>query len=270
MRAFKNHFAFEFKTGIRDKNLLLLNYLFPLGLFIMLGFLMRNINPGFIEIIIPSMIVIAILISTILGLPDPLVKSRDAGIFRSYKINGIPATSIVFIPPLTIILHMVLVAIIIVPVAFIIFDAPLPRNWYSFVLVFLLTVFVNSGLGVLIGVASSSSRATILWSQLIFLPSMIIGGFFIPQGLLPAMLRKIGLLLPSTHAVNLLNYYSYDRSIGYNPLWSLAILIAVGVLSFSLAIFLFNWDNQNKTRRGHPIFAFFAIIPLIVGAVFLS
>ena len=82
MKAFKNHFIFEFKTGIRDKNLLLLNYLFPLGLYIMLGFLMKNINPGFIEIIIPSMVVISILISTILGLPDPLVKSREAGIFR--------------------------------------------------------------------------------------------------------------------------------------------------------------------------------------------
>ncbi len=31
MKAFLNHFAFEFKTGIRDKNLLLLNYLFPSG-----------------------------------------------------------------------------------------------------------------------------------------------------------------------------------------------------------------------------------------------
>jgi ABC-2 type transport system permease protein len=268
MRAFKNHFNFEFKTGIRDKNLLLLNYLFPLGLYIMLGFLMKNINTDFIKIIIPSMIVISILISTVLGLPDPLVKARDAGIFRSYKINGVPAASIVFIPPMTIIMHMVIVAIIIVPTAFLLFKAPLPKNWYNFILIFLLTIFVHSGLGVLIGVASSSSRSTILWSQLIFLPSMIIGGFFIPQNLLSDTLKKIGLLLPSTHAVNLFKYYSYNQPIGYNPLWSLIILLAVGVLAFGLAIFLFNWDSKNKTRRGHPSLAFIAIIPLLIAAIF--
>ena len=269
MRAFKNHFLFEFKTGIRDKNLLLLNYLFPLGLYIMLGFLMKNINPGFIEIIIPSMIVISILISTILGLPDPLVKSRDAGIFRSYKINGVPAPSIVFIPSLTTIVHMIVVAIIIVPTAFVLFKAPLPQNWYSFLLIFLLTAFTNAGLGVLIGVASSNSRATILWSQLIFLPSMIIGGFFIPQDLMPDILKKIGLLLPTTHAINSFRYYSYNQSIGYNPIWSLVIMLAAGILAFGLAIYLFNWDNANKTRKGHPALAFVVFIPLIIGAILL-
>ncbi|GAH14034.1 unnamed protein product, partial [marine sediment metagenome] len=114
---------------------------------------MKNINPGFIEIIIPSMVVISILISTILGLPDPLVKSREAGIFRSYKINGVPATSIVIIPPLTTIMHMIVVAIIIIPTAFTMFEAPLPQNWLYFILIFLLTAFISAGLGVLIGVA---------------------------------------------------------------------------------------------------------------------
>ena len=270
MKAFKNHFVFEFKTGIRDKTLLLMNYLFPLGLYIMLGFLMKNISPDFMEIIIPSMVVISVLISTILGLPEPLVKSREAGIFRSYKINGVPATSIVVIPPLTTIVHMVLVAVIIITTAFTLFKAPLPQNWLNFVLIFLVTAFVSAGLGVLIGVASSSSRATILWSQLMFLPSMLICGFFIPQNLLPDILKRIGLLLPSTHTINLFRYYSYNHPLDYNPLWSLAILIVSGILAFYLSIYLFNWDRQNKARRGHPAFAFIVMIPFIIGAILLG
>ena len=31
MNAFVNHFLFEFRTGIRNKTLLLMNYLFPPG-----------------------------------------------------------------------------------------------------------------------------------------------------------------------------------------------------------------------------------------------
>jgi ABC-2 type transport system permease protein len=269
MKAFKNHFSYEFRTGLRDKNLLLMNYLFPLGFYIMIGFLMASINPGFIDILIPAMVVISILISTLLGLPEPFVKSREAGIFRSYKINGVPATSIVIISPLTTILHIMVVAIIIIPTAFAFFKAPLPENWLTFILIFLLTAFASAGLGVLIGVASSSSRATILWSQLIFIPSMMIGGYFVPTNLLPTILGKIGMLLPSTHAINLFKFYSYNQSIEYNPVWSMVILLLGGILSFVLAIYLFNWDSRNNTRRGHPLFGFIATLPYIIGAAFL-
>ncbi len=83
MIAFSNHFAFDFRTGIRNRSLLLLNYLFPLAFYFMMGFVMTEINPGFREILLPSMVIFAILTAAILGLPDPLVQARDAGIFRS-------------------------------------------------------------------------------------------------------------------------------------------------------------------------------------------
>ena len=43
MSAFIHHFAFEFRIGTRDRNLLMLNYLFPLGLYAFMGFLMIEI-----------------------------------------------------------------------------------------------------------------------------------------------------------------------------------------------------------------------------------
>ena len=269
MGAFKSHFVFEFKTGIRDKNLLLLNYLFPLGFYVLISMLMVNINPVFVETLIPAMILISILASTLLGLPDPFVRMREAGIFRSYKINGVPASSIVIIPPMTIILHMVIVSAVITSTAFIFFDAPLPQNWMSFTLVFILTLFTSTGLGVLIGVASSNTRATVLWSQLFFIPSMLVSGFFIPSQMLPSVIKRISMLLPATHSFNLFSYFSYQQYIGYNPLWSALILLVGGILSFGLVVFLFNWDNKNNTRRGHPALAFLVLIPYIIGAIFL-
>jgi len=97
MNAFIHHFSFEFRTGIRNKQLLLMNYLFPLGFYLMMGFIMAEINPLFREDIIPAMVVFAILAATLLGIPDPLVNARENGVFRSYKINGIPAISILTI-----------------------------------------------------------------------------------------------------------------------------------------------------------------------------
>jgi len=54
MNAFLSHFSFEFRTGIRNRNLLLMTYLFPLGVFLMLGLLMTSVNPAFRETLIPA------------------------------------------------------------------------------------------------------------------------------------------------------------------------------------------------------------------------
>jgi len=83
MNAFLHHFAFEFKTGIRDKQLLLMNYLFPLGFYLMMGFIMAEINPLFREDIIPAMVVFAVLASTLLGIPDLAVTRSTA--FRRFQ-----------------------------------------------------------------------------------------------------------------------------------------------------------------------------------------
>jgi ABC-2 type transport system permease protein len=269
VNAFANHFSFEFRTGIRDKSLLLMNYLFPIGLYAVLGLLMTELNPPFIETMIPAMIIIAILSGTMLGLPNPLVAAREAGIFRSYKINGVPAISILTIPALTTVLHMVVVAVIITATAPLFFSAPTPINWASFILVFLLTAFAHAGLGMLISVISSSTRAVVLWSQLVFLPSMLIGGLMVPYSMLPDALGRVALLLPASHAMNAFQGLAQNQSVAFDPLWSVLILLAGGILSFGLANYLFCWDRLNKTRRGHPALALLALLPYVLGVALI-
>ncbi|MCJ7666119.1 MAG: hypothetical protein MUO59_05205 [Actinobacteria bacterium] len=78
------------------------------------------------------------------------------------------------------------------------------------------------------------------------------------------------MLLLATHQLNLFKYFSYRRYLDYDPLWSILILFIGVIISFGLAIFLFNRDDRNNTRRGHPAFAFLAMIPYIADAIFLS
>ena len=70
----------------------------------------------------------------IFGLPDPLVDARETGIFRSYKINGVPASSILLIPGLTTGLHLAIVSLIIIFTAPILFDAVPPSNRLNFLI----------------------------------------------------------------------------------------------------------------------------------------
>jgi len=270
MNAFTHHFAFEFRNGIRNKQLLLMNYLFPLGFYLMMGFIMAEINPFFREDIIPAMVVFAVLAATLLGIPDPLVNARENGIFRSYKINGIPSISILIIPALTTILHLVVVATIITASAPLLFDAPLPLNWLNYVLTFIALAFACAGISVLIGVVSPSSRMTVLWSQLVFVPSMMLGGLMLPYSMLPEVAGKIAQLLPATQAMNAFNGLAMGKAADFSPWGSVTILFISGMLAFGLAVYLFSWDSRNTARRGHPSLALLALLPYAVGIFLLS
>jgi ABC-2 type transport system permease protein len=269
MRAFANHFSFEFRTGLRNRSLLLLNYLFPLGFYILMGVMMGQINPLFIPTIIPAMSIFAILSATILGLPNPLVEEREAGIFRSFKINGVPALSILSIPTITAAIHAIIASAIITVTAPLLFDAPAPVHWVPFALICLLAAFACAGLGALIGVVSSNTRVTILWSQLIYLPSMMLSGMMVPTSILPASLGKISLLLAPSYAMHAFLGLAQNQPTNVSAMWSVVILLAGGILAFGLASFLFSWDSQNATRRGHPALAFLALVPYVLGAMLL-
>jgi len=269
MSAFINHFSFEFRTGIRNKQLLLMNYLFPLGFYLMMGFIMPAINPLFLDTLIPAMIVFAILAATLLALPDQLVTAREDGIFRSYKINGVPASSILIIPALTTMLHLLIVATIITVTAPILFDAPSPVNWLNYALTFIAMAVACAGISLLIGVVSPSTRVTVLWSQLIFVPSMLLGGLMLPYNMLPDVAGKISQLLPATQAMNAFNGLAMGVGSDFNPWGSVIVLVLSGVLAFGLAIYLFNWDRHNTTQRGHPLMALLALLPYAVGIFLL-
>jgi len=268
MNAFFNHFTFEFRTGIRNKQLLMMNYLFPLGFFLMMGFVMGSINPLFVETMTPAMVIFGVLAATLLGIPDPLVTARENGIFRSYKINGVPSISILVIPALTTVLHLLIVTVIITIAAPLLFDAPTPVNWFNYGLIFIALAFAMAGISVLIGVIAPNSRVTVLYSQLFFIPSILLAGMMFPFSMLPEIAGKIAQLLPATQAMNAFNGLAMDGVADFNPWLSVIVLFVGGLLAFGLAVYLFSWDSRNTTRRGHPALALLFLLPFVIGMFF--
>lgn len=263
MTAFLNHFAFEFRTGIRNRQLLFLNYMFPMIFYLMMGFIMVDINPMFINVLIPSMIVFAVMAAMLMGLPAYVVTAREEGIFRSYHINGVPSSSILAVPSLTNSFHLMIVALIIMLTARPLFDAPLPENWLNFVIVVLAMVVAMIGISVLIGVISPSTNFQVMFSQIIFIPSMLVGGLMLPYDFLPEAAQTIARIFPATHAMNAFNGLAMGTEAGFSAWGSVAVLYSSGIVAFALAVYLFNWDRRNDTRRGHPLMALLALVPYL-------
>jgi ABC-2 type transport system permease protein len=267
MSAFLNHFAFEFRTGIRNRQLLFLNYMFPILFYLMMGFIMVDINPLFLESLIPSMGVFAVMAALLMGIPAYVVTAREEGIFRSYHINGVPSTSILAIPSLTNSFHLLIVTLIITLTAQPLFDAPLPDSWVHFVVILAAMVVAMVGISVLIGVVSPSTNFQVMLSQIIFIPAMLVGGVMLPYEFLPEAAQMLSRAFPSTHAMNAFNGLAMGGTANFSAWGSVLILFSSGILAFGLAVYLFNWDRSNETRRGHPTLAFIALLPYLISMI---
>lgn len=270
MQAIALHLKFEFLAGLRNRTLLLMNYLMPLGCYALIGGMMIGINPFFKEQVIPAMTVFAVLSGTILGLPTPLIDARESEILRNYRINGIPAFTLLLIPSLSTAAHMILVSVIIAVTAPLFFQTPLPINWPAFLLVVLLLLFAYSAFGALIGVAAANTRISLLWQQLIYLPSMLLGGLMVPVDMLPAAFLKLSHLLPATYAMQAFNSLAYGRETLCRPIPAALTLFVGGAVAYALAGWLFTWNRADAGHRRPPALALLALAPYLVAALLLT
>ena len=261
MKALYQHLLLEFRCGWRNRSLLLIYYLFPLAFYLMMGLVMTELIPEFRSFMIPAMILFTILSGEILGLPNPLVEAREAGVLRSYRINGISATSALGVSMLTAIIHSVVASTLIALSAPTLFGAIPPASWSAMVLVTLVAASAYAGLGALIGVVSTSSRTTIMWSQLVYMPSFLLGGVMIPSEMLPATMSRVGLFMPTTHAMYAYRALAYGEAVPHHVWSGLVTLMAGGALAFALAIFLFRWDTHYNEPLRYPFLAATCLLP---------
>ena len=267
MNAFLQHFSFELRTGVRNKALLFLSYIFPLLVYGLLGMLMTSVLPDFRETMIPAMVIFGVLSGAMLGMPDPIMTARKAGIYRSYRINGVPASSVLLIPALSNSLHLLVVSAIITFTSPPFFDAPLPTNWLAFLLVFLTMLFAFVGISLLIGVIATNAQMTLFLSQAVFLPSMLLGGLMMPASFLPPTLARIALILPTSHAMNAFLDLSLGRTVAISGWWSLLVLAAGGLLAFVLALVLFTWDPDDPRLRRRAPLGLIALLPYVLAMI---
>ncbi len=265
MSGYAHHLAFDFKSGIRDTTLMLMNYLFPIGFFVMIGLFMPTINPTFLDIMVPGLILFALMSGTLMTIPGTLVDQRNAGILRSYRVNGVPALALITIPVLGALVHMTLVSAILTAGGGLLFDAVLPARWGWFAGIIVLATLSLATLSALIGIVAPSSRAATLLTQLVFVPSVILGGLMVPADMLPESIARGASLLPATQAMRAFGALAMGGGTPSDGLTPVVVLAASVVVNLVLSFALFRWNARSGGRSG--LFALLALVPFAVAAV---
>jgi ABC-2 type transport system permease protein len=264
MTAFTHHLSYDFKTGIRDRSKLLMFYLFPLVFFFVVGAFMVQINPGFRQTMLPGMMIFAYMSSVLLSLPSALVEARESGVFRSYRINGVPSASILATPVIGAFVHMIVVSVVISFAGARLFGGAVPASVPGFIAAALMAFLTYAAIGLLIGVAAGNSNVSILVSQLLYIPSILLGGIMVPTSLMPNAFRRIGLLLPAAHSMRVFNGLAFG---GPFPSASFAVLCASIIMNLLLAELLFEWDSRATQPCPKAWAALIAALPFVASAL---
>ncbi|NLP35787.1 MAG: ABC transporter permease [Clostridiales bacterium] len=230
MKAFLYGVALQWKLDLRNKGILVTYYFVPLLFFLFIGTIFTSINPLAKDTLIQSMTIFAITMGAFLGTPIPLVELYSGDIRKAYQVGGIPLWTGAVNNFISAFVHLFISSLIIYVIAPLAFDAKVPENpyqYFGFLAIFLITCI---SIGGLLGLFVKSVSKLTMYSQILFLPSLMLSGIMFPADMLPKALEYAGYIFPATWALKILT--------SPNPefLWFLPIIL-IFVATLTLGIY---------------------------------
>lgn len=226
MLAFLYGVGLQWRLDIRDKAILITYYIVPLVFFGFMGGIFTSIDPMSSKTLIQSMTVFGVTMGAFLGAPTPLAQLFNSDMKKVYIVGHIPLWTTIVNNFISGFIHLMIMSLIILVIAPITFDATVPNNLGVYIIS--LAIFVISSLliGTLLGLYVKSIAKLTMFSQFVFLPSIMLSGIMFPIDMLPKPLLNVGKILPATWGyANICNI-----NIQWEKLFPLFIIIAAAIV----------------------------------------
>ncbi len=155
----------------------------------------------YIDLFVPSMIVLSLASLGVNTLPGRLARYRERGVLR--RLSASPASPAELLVAQLVINAAVATAavVLLIAVGNVAFGIPLPKDPLGFLAAFALGMSSLFALGLLVAaIAPTTGAATAMFLPL-FVTVMFLGGVYLPRWLLPEFLVRIGDFTPPGRAV---------------------------------------------------------------------
>lgn len=239
MKAIITHIWVQFKLDVRERGTLMVFYLVPLIFYFVMGAVFSSINPLSKQTLAATMVIFAVTMGAIFGIPAPMVKMRESGVLRAYRVCGIPGWAVLLIQSVSAFLHLLVVSIVIGVTAPLFFGASYQQSYSSYFFSLFIFLFSSIAVGLFIGVAARSQSIATMFSQAIFLPTIMLSGIMFPASMLPGSLKILGQILPATYIMQSFSALAFRLPTDINGLLSLSIATGIGVLATCLTVVKF-------------------------------
>jgi ABC-2 type transport system permease protein len=191
----------------------------------------------FIDVFVPSLVVISVATLGIQTLPIRLATYREKGVLR--RLSTTPAHPLRLLVAQFVVYGVtaVLSLGLLVVVANVWFGVPWPQDPLAYVAAFVLGMSSLFAIGLLLAAVAPSSRVATAVAIPLFFAVMLLGGVYLPRVYLPEILIRIGDFTPP--GVQGLQ----DAWLGTAPqLLPLAVLAAITVVGGAIASRVFRWE----------------------------
>lgn len=233
MNAFFYGVSLQWKLDIRSKSLLITCYLVPLLFFAVMGGIFTSLNPQAKDTLIQSMTIMGVAMGAFIGLPPSIVEIYGSDMKKVYKANGVPiyfGVVTLFISAFT---HLMIMSAIIFFTAPLAFGAAVPDNIWQYIASLAIFVAVSLCIGCVLGLAVKSQSRLTMFSQILFLPSIMLSGIMFAADLLPKPLEYAGMFFSASWGFKLMLNAGFE----FANLWPLILMLTASIM---LCVFLLN------------------------------
>lgn len=198
MNAFLYSVGLHLKLNLRNKEIVVTYYVVPLVFYLFMGNIFTTIIPDAYQTLIQSMVIFGVTMGGVLGSPAPLVTIFGSEIKKSFRAGNIPLWTIILSNFLSAFIHLFVMSLIIFFTAPFLFGATMPGNMYSYFLSLILLLTANLSIGIVFGVFVKNASKLALFTQFVFLPSVMLSGIMFSTSLLPDGLKYFGKVFPAS------------------------------------------------------------------------
>jgi ABC-2 type transport system permease protein len=246
VRVFAKLTQTELRLFLREPLIVFFTLLFPSILVVILGSIPAFREPAdslgggrVIDLYVVIAIAMCLGMLAVQATPVVLATYRERGILR--RISTTPARPVALLAAqlVTSLLSAVISVTLVLIIGRVAFDVPIPAEFGSFAIAFLLCAGAVFAVGLFIAAVVPSGKAANTVGTLLFFPLMFFAGLWAPREVMPAVIRRVADFTPLGAGERAL----HDVAAGgwINPL-SLTVLV-VYMLVFGLAAArLFRWE----------------------------
>jgi ABC-2 type transport system permease protein len=251
------------RITLRNKAFLFFSLIMPMGIFFAFCSLLAKGAPQRISFWMGPILSFTVM-GTFWGLSMQLVTWREQGILRRFRLAPISASSMIassIVANYALILPTVLLQL---GLARFVYHVTNFGNLFSVFIFVILGITSFGALGLIVASVTNTTQETQIINQLLWFALIFLSGATVPLAVMPRMVQRIGLFLPSTYLVS-----GLQRALVYGKgVFSLSVemfsLLAWAVLAFTIASLLFRWEPEAKMPRNAKLWAVATILPFVL------
>lgn len=244
-------FSTELKVWLREPTAVFFALIFPSLLLLGLGLAVPDFSapmtdaappwneaPG-ITAYLPTIIALAVGTIALTTMPVQFATFREKGILKRLSTTPMPPQNLIGAHMVINVLALIVSACAAVVGATVVLDVPFAADPLTVLLVLVLSTTAMFSLGLLVAARAEKGATASGLGMLIYFPSLMFSGVWVPLSVMPEWMQQIGLYLPLGAAAQGLTVGWFGNE-GF-PLAQVLVLVGWTAVLFPLGVKLFRW-----------------------------